>query len=69
MKTAAELIPAQLEAFKAQIKHLKGAAATAENKAEGRGIIEHHASRLQLLDLSLSQQAARDILTTAYRSI
>lgn len=69
MKTTLELIPAQLEAFKAQIKHLKGAAATPENKAAGREIIEHHAARLQLLDLSLSQQAARDILATAYRSI
>jgi len=69
MKTTADLIPSQLEAFKAEIKHLKGTAATDENKAEGLSIINHHASRLQLLDLNLSQQDARNILATAYQSI
>jgi hypothetical protein len=68
MKTT-DLIPAQLEAFKAEIKHLKGTPATAENKAEGLTIIHHHTNRLQLLDLNLSQQDARDILATAYQSI
>jgi hypothetical protein len=68
MKTT-ELIPAQLEAFKTEIKYLKGTAATDENKAAGLDIINHHASRLQLLDLSLSQQDARAILSTAYQSI
>jgi hypothetical protein len=68
MKTI-DLIPAQLEAFKAEIKYLKGTAATDENKAAGLNIINHHASRLQLLDLNLSQQDARAILSTAYQSI
>jgi hypothetical protein len=68
MKTTAH-IPAHLEAFKAAIKHLKGTQATDANKAEGRAIIEDFASRLQLLDLSLSQQAARDILANTYRQI
>jgi hypothetical protein len=68
MKTT-DFIPAQLEAFKAEIKHLKGTPATDENKAEGLTIINHHTSRLQLLDLNLSQQDARDILATAYQSI
>jgi len=68
MKTT-DFIPAQLEAFKTEIKHLKGTPATAENKAAGLTIINHHTSRLQLLDLNLSQQDARDILATAYQSI
>ena len=67
--TTAALIPKQLEAFKLEISHLKGAPATAENKAEGTAIIHHHATRLQLLDLSLNLQAARDLLATAYRQI
>ena len=67
--TTANLIPKQLEAFKLEISHLKGAPATEANKTEGRDIIHHHATRLQLLDLSLSLQAARDLLATAYRQI
>ena len=68
-KAATNLIPAQLEAFKTEIKHLKGKPATDENKAAGVDIIKHHTSRLQLLDLNLSQQDARNILATAYLSI
>lgn len=55
--------------FIADIKHLKGAPATPENKAEGRTIIDHYTGHLQMADLSLSQQAARDVLATAYKSI
>jgi hypothetical protein len=66
---ATNLIPKQLEAFKLEISHLKGAPATEDNKAEGTAIIHHHATRLQLLDLSLNLQAARDLLATAYRQI
>ena len=69
MKTTADLIPSQLEAFKTEIKYLKGTPATDENRRAGLTIIHHHASRLQLLDLNLSQQDARDILATAYQSI
>ena len=65
----ANLIPKQLEAFKLEISHLKGAPATAENKAEGTAIIHHHATRLQLLDLSLDLKGARAILATAYCQI
>lgn len=65
----ATLIPALLAAFKCEIEYLKGAPATETNKAAGREIISHYTGRLQLLDLTLSQQAARDILATAYRSI
>lgn len=68
MKSTA-LIPAHLESFKAAIKHLKGTPATEANKTEGRAIIQDFASRLQLLDLTLDQQAARDILANAYRQI
>lgn len=68
MKTT-ELIPAQLEAFKTEIKYLKGTPATDENRRAGKDIIYHHMSRLQMLDLSLSQDEARAILATAYKSI
>jgi hypothetical protein len=69
MKQAAELIPAAVAAFKREIQHLKGTPATDANKAAGREIIAHHVGRLQMLDLSLSQQDARDILAAAYRTI
>lgn len=69
MKLAKEISPAVIDAFIRTIKHLKGAPATPDNKAEGRAIIDHYASRLQLLDLELSQQDARDILANAYRLI
>jgi hypothetical protein len=64
-----ELIPAQLEAFKTEIKYLKGTPATDENRRAGKDIIYHHMSRLQMLDLSLSQDEARAILANAYKSI
>ena len=64
-----ELKPELMQAFKQEIKHLKGAPATAENKAEGRAIIEHYTGRLQLLDLELSQAEARALLAFEYSSI
>jgi hypothetical protein len=69
MKQAAELIPAALAAFKCEIEHLKGAPATDANKAAGREIINHYTGKVQMLNLSLSQQAARDLLAAAYRTI
>ena len=69
MKQAAELIPAAVAAFKREIQHLKGAPATDANKAEGREIINRYAGQIQLMDLNLDQQAARDILAAAYRTI
>lgn len=69
MKPAAALIPAALAAFKCEIEHLKGKPATEANKAEGREIIGHYTGKLQMLDLSLSQQAARDLLAAAYKTI
>jgi hypothetical protein len=68
MKTT-DLIPAQLEAFKTEIKYLKGTPATDENRRAGKDIIYHHMSRLQMLDLTLSQDDARAILAAAYKSI
>jgi hypothetical protein len=69
MKLSQDITPKLLAAFLAEIKHLKGAPATPENKAEGRAIIDRYTGELQLLNLDLSQQAARDILAGAYRSI
>ena len=64
-----ELKPELMTAFKQEIKHLKGAPATAENKAEGKAIIEHYTGRLQLIDLELSQADARASLAFEYSSI
>jgi len=69
MKQAIELKPELTASFRQAIKHLKGAPATAENKAEGKAIIEHYTGRLQLLDLELSQADARAILAFEYSSI
>jgi len=69
MKLSKDLRPKLLAAFIAEIKPLKGRPASPENKATGRAIIERYTGELQLLDLDLSQQAARDILASAYRTI
>ena len=69
MKQAAELMPAAVAAFKREIQHLKGTPATDANKAAGREIINRYTGQIQLMDLSLSQQAARDILAASYRTI
>ena len=69
MKQAIALQPELTESFKQAIKHLKGAPATEANKAEGKAIIEHYTSRLQLLDLELSQAEARAILAFEYSGI
>lgn len=69
IKTAKAISPVLIDRFINTIKHLKGAPATDDNKAEGQAIIEHYTGRLQLLDLELSQHEARMILATAYRTI
>ena len=68
METIA-LEPALIKAFCKTIKHLKGAPATPKNIEEGRAIIDHFTGRIQMLDLSLSQENARAILAQAYRNI
>ena len=66
---AIDLMPKQLEAFKLEIKHLKGQPATDDRRREGKAIIYHHMNRLMLLDLSLDSDSARAILANAYREI
>ena len=66
---AIEHTPKIVDAFVRTIKHLKGAPATPDNKAEGKAIILHFAGRLQLANLELSQADALDILADAYRNI
>jgi len=61
--------PQLLASFTAEIQHLKGAPATDANKQEGREIIQRYTGQLQMLDLGLNQQAAREILATVYKSI
>ena len=69
MTTAKAISPVLIDAFLTAIKPLKGAPETEERRAEGRAIIEHYASRLQLLDLELSNGEAKNILRRAYMFI
>lgn len=69
MKLAAALIPAQLDAFRDDIRPYKGRPDTPENREAARSIISSHASMLQLLDLTLDQQQARAMLAQAYRQM
>ena len=68
MQTTART-PQLLASFAAEIQHLKGAPATDANKKEGREIIQRYTGQLQMLDLGLNQQAAREILATTYTAI
>lgn len=68
MKTT-DMIPAMLDSFKRDISPLKGAPVTPEIKANALALIQHYASRLQLLDLSLSEGEARQVLANTYKSI
>jgi hypothetical protein len=69
MKTAADFIPAQLDAFREQIKPYKGTQDTPEARESAANIISNHAGMLQLLDLSLSNQQARAMLAQVYRQL
>jgi len=67
--TTAQLIPALLDAFRADLKPYKGADATPEGFTYCSERIAHYASRLQMLDLTLSQQQARAMLAQVYRQM
>jgi hypothetical protein len=67
--TTAQLIPALLDAFRADLKPYKGSDATPEGITYCSERIAHYASRLQMLDLTLSQQQARAMLAQVYRQL
>lgn len=69
MKTTRDLVPAVLDLFKAEIAPLKGASATAENIERAAVLIGGYIMRLQILDLSLSETDARELLKQTYQSI
>ena len=69
MKTATSLIPAQLAAFRAEIAPLKGTPGTPENRQRAADIIARHAGLIQLMDLQLSNQEARQLLLAEYLEI
>ena len=69
MKQSNELVPATLELFKQQIGELKGGDATVANIERAAALIAAYIMRLQILDLSLSQADARELLKQAYQSI
>jgi hypothetical protein len=65
---AAALKPQCLDSFKQEIKPLKGAPDTPDNRRTAAQTIQHYAARLQMLDLNLSEGQAREILATVYRT-
>ena len=66
---AETLKPQCLAAFKSEIQPLKGAPDTPDNRSTAARTIQHFAARLQMLDLNLSEQQARQILATIYKTI
>jgi len=62
-----DLIPKLLDAFRTKINDYRGQPETPENRRAVAGIIQHYTSRAQLLDLTLSQSAARALLATTYK--
>ncbi len=64
---AIDLMPTLLDAFHAAINDYRGQPDTPENRRAAAGIITHYTSRVQLLDLTLSESAARALLATTYK--
>ena len=58
-----------VEAFKAEIAPFVGTAPTAHNVVAANNIINNFTGRLQLGDLTLSQQDALEILRDAYKEL
>jgi hypothetical protein len=66
---AAALKPQCLDSFRQEIKPLKGAPDTPDNRSTAARVIQHYAARLQMLDLNLSEGQARQILAIIYKTI
>jgi len=62
-----DLMPILLDAFRAEINDYRGQPDTPENSRAAAGIVQHYTSRAQLLDLTLSESAARALLATTYK--
>lgn len=58
-----------LAAFKTDIKRFVGTKPTTHNLVEAGRVVDYYTGQLQLGDLTLSQQDARDILREAYKEI
>lgn len=59
---ATELMPTLIAAFRSEADPFKGRPNTPENRAAAARLIQHYAGRAQLIDLSLSQADARQLL-------
>lgn len=59
---------ALLSAFLADFAPLRHQPPTSENKTAAADILARYIGQLQMIDLTLSQDDARDILKTAYRN-
>ena len=64
---AIDLMPTLLESFRAEINNYREQPGTQENRQAAAGIVQHYASRAQLLDLTLSESAARRLLANTYK--
>ena len=69
MKRTAQYVSAVLTMFKNEIEPFKGATPTPERTVLASNLIAAYAQRLQILDLSLSETDARNLLKQAYQSI
>lgn len=63
------LIARHLDKFKQDIKPLKGTKFTPENALKAMAIIHGYAVTLQMMDLSLSLDEAKEVLKYAYLTI
>lgn len=69
MKQSTDLVPALLQLFKQQIAPLKVANPTEQQSRDAVALVGAYVPRLQILDLSLSQGDALELLKQAYQSI
>lgn len=69
MKLSKQYVPAVLGMFKNEVEPFKGATPTPERIVLASNLIAAYAQRLQILDLSLSEADARELLKQAYQSI
>ena len=64
---SSDLMPTLLDSFRAAINDYRGQPDTPENRRAAAGIITHYTSRVQLIDLTLSESAARRLLANTYK--
>ena len=69
MKRSNQYVAAVLGMFKNEVELFKGATPTPQRILLASNLIAAYAQRLQILDLSLSESDARELLKQTYQSI